>query len=246
MRARALDDAIASRTRLPTFDAGLSASTSGRSRDGAKPFRPATCTSTGTSPAPSLQRQPFGGWKRSAIGPGAKAGAPTTWRPSAFGEPTSARSHRFATAAKQCGRPVPARHRCHRAARERNSSVTARPPAASSCAPPGCRPGRDRILPGGGGLPPRRSASRARRPRGCRRDRGRRRVPRSVKTIAAGKVRVLAIQTERSVSTYSRAAPPRDVAFVGDPRVELHRWVREQAISETRHRHGNLIARDRR
>jgi RHH-type proline utilization regulon transcriptional repressor/proline dehydrogenase/delta 1-pyrroline-5-carboxylate dehydrogenase len=32
-----------------------------------------------------------------------------------------------------------------------------------------------------------------------------------------------------------------DIAFVADPRVELHRWVREQAISETRHRHGNLL-----
>jgi RHH-type proline utilization regulon transcriptional repressor/proline dehydrogenase/delta 1-pyrroline-5-carboxylate dehydrogenase len=32
-----------------------------------------------------------------------------------------------------------------------------------------------------------------------------------------------------------------DIAFVADPRVELHRWVREQAVSETRHRHGNLL-----
>lgn len=32
-----------------------------------------------------VQRQPFGGWKNSSVGPGAKAGAPTTWPSSATG-----------------------------------------------------------------------------------------------------------------------------------------------------------------
>jgi RHH-type proline utilization regulon transcriptional repressor/proline dehydrogenase/delta 1-pyrroline-5-carboxylate dehydrogenase len=32
-----------------------------------------------------------------------------------------------------------------------------------------------------------------------------------------------------------------DAPFVAEPRVELARWVREQAVSETRHRHGNLM-----
>lgn len=42
-----------------------------------------------------VQRQPFGGWKRSAVGPGAKAGGPNyvaglgSWRPSAGGAPSS-------------------------------------------------------------------------------------------------------------------------------------------------------------
>ena len=33
------------------------------------------------------------------------------------------------------------------------------------------------------------------------------------------------------------------VAVVADPRLEVLRWVREQALSETRHRHGNISAR---
>ena len=33
-----------------------------------------------------------------------------------------------------------------------------------------------------------------------------------------------------------------DIAVQPDARLELYRWVREQAISETRHRHGNVIA----
>jgi len=34
-----------------------------------------------------------------------------------------------------------------------------------------------------------------------------------------------------------------DLPVVGDPSLELRRWAREQAVSETRHRHGNVTGR---
>jgi RHH-type proline utilization regulon transcriptional repressor/proline dehydrogenase/delta 1-pyrroline-5-carboxylate dehydrogenase len=61
-------------------------------------------------------------------------------------------------------------------------------------------------------------------------------------TVVADKVRVLGYPRGAfCLAVLDSGRAHDDITFVADPRVELHRWVREQAISETRHRHGNLL-----
>jgi RHH-type proline utilization regulon transcriptional repressor/proline dehydrogenase/delta 1-pyrroline-5-carboxylate dehydrogenase len=60
--------------------------------------------------------------------------------------------------------------------------------------------------------------------------------------VTADKVRVLGYPSGTfCLDVMDSGLAHDDIAFVADPRVELHRWVREQALSETRHRHGNLL-----
>jgi RHH-type proline utilization regulon transcriptional repressor/proline dehydrogenase/delta 1-pyrroline-5-carboxylate dehydrogenase len=195
-----------------------------------------------------VQRQPFGGWKRSAIGPGAKAGGPNyvaslgTWRADQPHDP-----NRFASAAKQVW-DEQFRHDTDATGlrAERNSF--------------GYRPyTRGVVVRAAPGLDPAVIDS-------CRVAAGLATTPITVTsavvggdidmvedddafrarlaTIAADKVRVLGYPDGTfGLAVLASGAAHDDVAFVADPRVELHRWVREQAISETRHRHGNLIVR---
>ena len=104
MRAADLDEAIELQNAI---DYGLTAGLHSldRRRDRAlagRASRPATSTSTGGITGAIVQRQPFGGWKRSAVGAGAKAGGPN-----------------YAAASARCRRPPstsPPRERSYAAA----------------------------------------------------------------------------------------------------------------------------------
>jgi RHH-type proline utilization regulon transcriptional repressor/proline dehydrogenase/delta 1-pyrroline-5-carboxylate dehydrogenase len=192
-----------------------------------------------------VQRQPFGGWKRSAIGPSVKAGGPNyvaslgTWSATRPHDPA-----RFAAAAlavwdeqfRHDTDPTALRAERNRFGyRPYTGGVVVRvaagvdPAVIESC----------RVAAGLASTPI--TISRA---AGAGVDvveddvafRAR------LTTIAADKVRVLGYPPGTfCLDVMASGAAHDDIAFVSDPRVELHRWVREQARSETRHRHGNLI-----
>jgi RHH-type proline utilization regulon transcriptional repressor/proline dehydrogenase/delta 1-pyrroline-5-carboxylate dehydrogenase len=193
-----------------------------------------------------VQRQPFGGWKRSAIGPGAKAGGPNyvaslgTW---SAGEPHD--PVRFAAAATRVWeerfrhdtdptglraernrfgyRPY-ARGVVVRTAAGVDASVieSCRMAAALAATPVTIT---SAMAGAGVDLVEDDDAFRAR-----------------LTALTADKVRVLGYPSGTfCLDVIDSGIAHDDIAFVADPRVELHRWVREQALSETRHRHGNLL-----
>jgi RHH-type transcriptional regulator, proline utilization regulon repressor / proline dehydrogenase / delta 1-pyrroline-5-carboxylate dehydrogenase len=186
-----------------------------------------------------VQRQPFGGWKRSVVGPGAKAGGPNyvaslgTWR--TF-EPHD--SARFAATATPVWDAEFRRDRDPAGLRaERNRfgyrpygrgvvlrvSADVDPAVIESC----------RTAARLAGTPIEVSSAIAEDDDAFRR---------RLHGFAVDKVRVLGYPYGTfALDVIASGAAHDDVAFVADPRVELHRWVREQAVSETRHRHGNLL-----
>ena len=59
---------------------------------------------------------------------------------------------------------------------------------------------------------------------------------------AHGRVRVIGVVPDHVLASWYAAGVEVDRAQpVADATVELRRWVREQAISRTRHRHGRLL-----
>jgi hypothetical protein len=63
-----------------------------------------------------------------------------------------------------------------------------------------------------------------------------------VASVAAERVRVIGTVGDVQLSAWSAAGVEVDpVQPVGDAMVELRHWVREQAVSHTRHRHGRLL-----
>ena len=65
-----------------------------------------------------------------------------------------------------------------------------------------------------------------------------------LKGVRADKLRLLgSAGADLRLTAHDEGLWVDDVAVVGDPRRELLRWTREQALSETRHRHGNITGR---
>jgi RHH-type proline utilization regulon transcriptional repressor/proline dehydrogenase/delta 1-pyrroline-5-carboxylate dehydrogenase len=193
-----------------------------------------------------VQRQPFGGWKRSAIGPAAKAGGPNyvaslgTWRAD---RPLDAT--RFAASARQVwdeqfrddtDRTGLRAERNRFGYRPYSRGVVVRvaadidPEVIESCRVAGGVAATpvtisSEVMGGGVDVVESDDVFRAR-----------------LAALGADKVRVLGYPPGTfGLDVMASGAAHDDIAFVADPRVELHRWVREQARSETRHRHGNLI-----
>jgi RHH-type proline utilization regulon transcriptional repressor/proline dehydrogenase/delta 1-pyrroline-5-carboxylate dehydrogenase len=204
-----------------------------------------------------VRRQPFGGWKRSSVGPAAKAGGPNyvaslgTWEarfegtPAAFGaaveqvwrhelspsdpsglvsEADVLRYRPLRTVLLRVGAGCPDREAALAAAAGAAVGVRV---TVSSAAP----------LPGRGPLPPTDApvietddelAARLAEP--------------SNRSI--DKIRFLGPVTNRlRLAAHDAGIWVDDTAVVGEPRLEVLRWVREQALSETRHRHGNISPR---
>ncbi|HET6874342.1 MAG TPA: bifunctional proline dehydrogenase/L-glutamate gamma-semialdehyde dehydrogenase [Acidimicrobiales bacterium] len=164
-------------------------------------------------------RQPFGGWKRSVVGPGAKAGGPNyvaslgTWRP---GVPSA---RQLADAWRQLAKPADP------------SGLQAEANVLRY------RPLRRVALCGGEGEEGARRAAAV--------------VGADVSVVddpaaadGVDKVRVLGPVDAARVEEARRKGIWVDaIPVVADARQELLRWVREQAVSESRHRHGNVTGR---
>ncbi len=188
-----------------------------------------------------VRRQPFGGWKHSVVGPGAKAGGPNYvaslgWWPAAVAGEVSVGEYRSS---------------CARAWAEMREPVDETGLVSESNA---FRyvPLRSVLLCAGGGAGEVSIELAVAAASACgvavRVVRGGEMVPDEMAGTLSGaafdKVRFLGSVDE----SVRRAALDAgiwvdDIPVGADPRRELLRWVREQAVSETRHRHGNVTDR---
>ncbi len=188
-----------------------------------------------------VQRQPFGGWKRSVVGPTAKAGGPNYvstlcrwsddenvplervaddfdrwWREvgSVGHDPTglSVERNEFRY------RPLPGGVFVRFGARatDRQRAIVAAAAAATGC----------RLVT---------SEARHESPSGC-----------ASRIVAAGvdRYRAIGIGIETDVATacHRSGVSVDDAEPVGSPDIELPRWLREQAVTITLHRHGRIAA----
>jgi RHH-type proline utilization regulon transcriptional repressor/proline dehydrogenase/delta 1-pyrroline-5-carboxylate dehydrogenase len=192
-----------------------------------------------------VQRQPFGGWKRSAIGPGAKAGgrhyvaslgtwdagtpdnaaeqldrARAMWQRLSVGDDPSglrAETNRFRLRAL--------RHVVVRLADEVDAAALRFALAVAHVV--GVDVTVSAPAPGGGADE---SAT-------IEEDRA---FVARLSTLNVDKVRLLAAPGELGLAVIDAGFTLDTLGIVFDGELELLRWTREQVISETRHRHGNL------
>jgi RHH-type proline utilization regulon transcriptional repressor/proline dehydrogenase/delta 1-pyrroline-5-carboxylate dehydrogenase len=195
-----------------------------------------------------VRRQPFGGWKRSTVGPGAKAGGPNyvaslgQWEAGFEGtieafESAVARSwHRDLRPADPSGLVAEANVLRYRPLR----SVLLRAGAGVA--------DRDVVL----ALAAARAvgvavtvSSPTERPVGAA-------ATVEDEATLAGRLALLSVDKVRllgaagdplRLAVHDAGLWVDDVPVVGHPRREVLRWAREQAVSETRHRHGNVTGR---
>ena len=176
-----------------------------------------------------VQRQPFGGWKRSSVGCGPKAGGPFyveafgTWAapaPSAVGADDVEAA--FAGAWRGC---FALDHDPSGLACERNVLRYRPLPSVGLYVAPDADPAEVAI------------AELAARTAGVT-------LTRATCASATGaeRVRVIgAISDDELAACHTAGVEVDRTPVVADPMIELRRWVREQAISWTRHRHGRLL-----
>ncbi len=174
-----------------------------------------------------VQRQPFGGWKRSSVGCGPKAGGPFyveafgTWSAPA---PTSAAALEAAFQ-EVWTQYFSVEHDPSQLACERNVLRYRPLPSVGVYVAPDADPAQVAI------------ADLAARVAG---------VPRThvvnPATRTVERVRVIGSLTDQQLAECHAAGVEVDLTQpVAEAMVELRRWVREQAISWTRHRHGRLL-----
>jgi RHH-type proline utilization regulon transcriptional repressor/proline dehydrogenase/delta 1-pyrroline-5-carboxylate dehydrogenase len=197
-----------------------------------------------------VRRQPFGGWKRSVVGPGAKAGGPNyvaslgTWHTPFTGsvaEFTAAAQEswrRDFQATDETGlvseanvfryRPLKTvLLRAGAGADERGVAVAL---AAAAVTGTDVSVSAARPLPSLSGIAVvvEDDATLARR----------------LSAVKVDKLRLIGGGDDAlRLAGHDAGLWLDDTAVVGDPRLELLRWAREQALSETRHRHGNVTGR---
>ena len=202
-----------------------------------------------------VQRQPFGGWKRSSVGCGPKAGGPYyveafgTWRPTVSG----------GREVVELATVVP----------QHATSATVEPQLWPQPLPEGLQAGFQRVWRGyfavdhdPSGLACERNVLRYRplpsvglyvAPDADAADveiaelaAGVAGVPLAMvvspATRTVERVRVIGTITDEAMAACHAAGVEVDrTPVVADPMIELRRWVREQSISWTRHRHGRLL-----
>jgi len=228
MRARDLDDAIALQN-APEF--GLTAGLHSLDPDEIAAWTGAVQAgnvyinrhTTGAI----VRRQPFGGWKHSAIGPGAKTGGPhdilrfvryvdndleRAFDPSVLAPHDDAALAaeqnvlRYVALAKVVVRPAPSTTRAEIAALERAANV-----AGVAVEIAGCNAATDDDL------------------------------ARRITTTGAQRLRALGpISDSLARACHAAGIAVDDTAVTSSSFVELPRWHREQAISRTMHRHGRV------
>jgi RHH-type proline utilization regulon transcriptional repressor/proline dehydrogenase/delta 1-pyrroline-5-carboxylate dehydrogenase len=195
-----------------------------------------------------VRRQPFGGWKRSVVGPGAKAGGPNyvaslgTWSTAQGLGPGE-----FALKAAQVWHHEMAPTDASRLRAEAN--VFRYRPLQRVLLRVGPEVAKDHVglaliaantigvnveisssiaIPGFGAVAVESDGALAQR----------------LGVVTVDKLRVLGQSSdELRLAGHDAALWVDDLPVVGDPSLELLRWVREQAVTETRHRHGNVTGR---
>jgi RHH-type proline utilization regulon transcriptional repressor/proline dehydrogenase/delta 1-pyrroline-5-carboxylate dehydrogenase len=220
-------------------------------------------------------RQPFGGWKRSVIGPGAKAGGPNyvaqlgRWRPARDPERGEDLSPRVAALVRSLASELEpaervslehaARSDARVAHRIRRRPRSERPLLRKQRVPPPCvaddrRSGRGRrqtvdvarVLAAATLVDAPLHVSTAPAyvgPLGrvARRDENAEDFVAWARCALPDRVRLLgdepALRTRLPPTTFLDDRPP-----IGDGRIELLRYLREQAVSRTLHRFGNLVS----
>jgi RHH-type transcriptional regulator, proline utilization regulon repressor / proline dehydrogenase / delta 1-pyrroline-5-carboxylate dehydrogenase len=177
-----------------------------------------------------VRRQPFGGWKRSVVGPGAKAGGPNyvaslgTWAPSDPGRASPDRSA-FESAWARLARP---RDFTGLAAESNVFRYRALGTVALriGAGVPDAEVGRARMAADVIGV----TITDGRW--------------RSAEPPAVDKVRFLGpVDDAERLAAIDAGLWVDDTPVAAEPERELLRWVREQAVSESRHRHGNITDR---
>lgn len=198
-----------------------------------------------------MRRQPFGGWKRSVVGPGAKAGGPNyvaslgTWT-----DDDDLTADEFETAVGRVWREElraadasgliaeanVLRYRALRRALVRVGEDAGDRELALALA-------AARAV----GVEVTVSSSRQRLGPGSRAGvtvEDEPALTRRLLTVNVDKLRLIgAAGDELRLAAHDAGLWVDDVEVVTDPRREVLRWAREQAISETRHRHGNITGR---
>jgi RHH-type proline utilization regulon transcriptional repressor/proline dehydrogenase/delta 1-pyrroline-5-carboxylate dehydrogenase len=184
-----------------------------------------------------VRRQPFGGWKRSVVGPGAKAGGPNyvaslgTW-PTMESDVDLARYRSACRAAWQAMEPpqdptgLAAESNAFRLRPLRSVFVCRG--AGSSDAAVGCA--RAAAAAVGVGVEVGDEAALMKR----------------LGEVAVDKVRFLGpVSGTTKLAAHDAGCWVDDVPVAADPGREVLRWAREQAVSERLHRHGNVTGRRR-
>jgi RHH-type transcriptional regulator, proline utilization regulon repressor / proline dehydrogenase / delta 1-pyrroline-5-carboxylate dehydrogenase len=202
-----------------------------------------------------VRRQPFGGWKRSVVGPGAKAGGPNyvaslgVWpRPGAHGGDSDRSALETAWRSMADPRDFTGlaaesnafRYRPLRAVELRvGPGVPEREVARArlAAAVAGVAITGDGTEPGNGDTPDigtTRGAGRGARAA----------VSGSGEQAPVDKIRFLGpVDDADRLAALDAGLWVDDLPVAADPERELLRWVREQAVSESRHRHGNVTNR---
>lgn len=195
-----------------------------------------------------VRRQPFGGWKRSVVGPGSKAGGPNyvaslgTWIAQFDGT-----AEEFASRAAQAWRRdlLPADPSGLLA----EANVLRYRPLRTVLLRAGTEAGDEEVALALAAARAVDVAVTVSSP--AERSVGRPIIVEDESTLA-GRISLLSVDKVRLIGaagdTLRLAAHDAglwvdDIPVVGHPARELLRWVREQAVSETRHRHGNVTGR---
>ncbi len=208
-----------------------------------------------------VRRQPFGGWKRSVVGPGAKAGGPNyvaslgTWPTvtagsDPFGYGAACRAAWEAmrrpedptglVAESNAFRYVPLRAAwlCPGTGPDASEGAVACARAAAAAV------GVDVVVCDAAGLRARAAAPTA--PDSARTTDAARTTPGAGLAAGPDKVRFLgAIDDATRLAAHDAGWWVDDLPVAADPTREVLRWVREQAVSERLHRHGNVTSRRR-
>ena len=208
--------------------ADSTASTPTRSSTGPNAWRSATSTSTGTSTGAIVRRQPFGGWKHSSVGPGAKTGGPNDILRFVRLQPTETPMPReLDTSVLAALDPAGLRAEQNTHRYRPLAKIVARATASTT-------PAELDIL------------TRAARLTGVTLDIAAAHEPddsvaRRLPTSGAQRLRTLGPITDTLARACHQAGITiDDTAATNVSRVELPRWMHEQTISRTVHRHGHL------
>jgi RHH-type proline utilization regulon transcriptional repressor/proline dehydrogenase/delta 1-pyrroline-5-carboxylate dehydrogenase len=193
-----------------------------------------------------VRRQPFGGWKRSVVGPGAKAGGPNyvaslgTWPPLEDGGDVTAYAAACQAGWEAMRRPddptgLAAESNAFRYLPLRSVlCCRGTGPGASDEALAGARAAAEAVGVQVGVCDEAGLLARAARPPAIGGD------------ASLDKVRFLgAVDAATRLAALDAGWWVDDIPVAADPRREILRWVREQAVSERLHRHGNITGRRR-